>query len=64
MLVEDSNFKMRCMLHTSLSTTPYEAWAGTKPTYEDMKIWGCHVYVVDTEASHKKLSHRTYVGLL
>lgn len=40
---EDSNFKMRRMLHTSLSTTPYKAWNGTEPTYDDMNIWGCHV---------------------
>ena len=60
---EDSNFKMRRMLHTSLSTTPYEAWTGTKPTYDDMKIWGCHIYVVNTEVSRTKLSPRTYVGL-
>ena len=42
---EDSNFKLRRLLHTSISTTPYEAWSNAKPTYNDMKIRGCHVYV-------------------
>ena len=51
------------MLHSSLHTTPYEAWTGTKPKYDDMKIWGCHVYIVDTDVSRTKLSNRTYVGL-
>ncbi len=60
---EDSNFKLRRMLHSSLHTTPFEAWTGTKPQYDDMKIWGCHVYIVDTDISRTKLSNRTYVGL-
>ena len=28
-----------------------------------MKIWGCHVYVVDTSVTRTKLADRTYVGL-
>ena len=60
---EDSNFKLRRMLHTGISMTPYQAWTGTKPTFSDMKIWECHVYVVDMNPSRTKLANRTYVGL-
>ena len=60
---EDSNFKLRRMLHTSISTTPYKAWTKRKPQYSDMKIWGFHVYIVDTDVTRNKVSHRTYVGL-
>ena len=60
---EDANFKLRRMLHTSLNVTPYQAWTGNKPKYADMKIWGCHVYIVDTDVTRTKLDHRTYVGL-
>ena len=60
---EDANFKLRRMLHTALTVTPYQAWNGTKPQYSDMKIWGCHVYIVDTDVTRTKLDNRTYVGL-
>ena len=51
---EDSNFKLQRMLHASISTTPYEAWTNTKLEYNDMKKWGCHVYVVDTDVTRNK----------
>ena len=60
---EDSNLKMRRMLHSAISTTPYYAWTGRLPEFSDMKIWGCHVYVVDTNVNRTKLADRTYVGL-
>ena len=60
---EDAKFKLRRMLHTAIKVTPYQAWTGHKPQYSDMKIWGCHVYIVDTNVTHTKLDHRTYVGL-
>ena len=60
---EDANFKLRRMLHTSIHITPYQAWTGKKPQYSDMKIWGSHVYVVDTDVTRAKLDKRTYVGL-
>ena len=60
---EDANFKLRRMLHTAIKVTPYQAWTGNKPQYSDMKIWGCHVYIVDTNVTRTKLDHRTYVGL-
>ena len=60
---EDATFKLRRMLHTSIKVTPYQAWSGNKPQYSDMKIWGCHVYIVDTDVTRTKLDHRTYVGL-
>ena len=60
---EDANYKLRRMLHSAIHTTPYEAWTKRKPSYSDMKIWGCHVYIVDTDVSRTKLSNRTFVGL-
>lgn len=60
---EDSNFKLGRMLHTATKTTPYQAWSGTKPELADMKIRGCHVYVVGTNVSHTKFSNRTYIDL-
>ena len=60
---EDSNFKMRRMLHTGTNSTPYYEWTGQKPEFSDMKIWGCHVYVLDTNATCTKLADRMYVGL-
>ena len=60
---EDANFKLRRMLHMAIDVTPYQAWTGKKPQYSDMKIWGSHVYVVDTDVTRAKLDKRTYVGL-
>ena len=60
---EDANFKLQRILHTALNITPYEAWNNTKPQYSNMKIWGCHVYIVDTDVTRTKLDHRMYVGL-
>ena len=33
---EDMNFKMRRMLHSAISTTPYYAWTGNLPKFSDM----------------------------
>ena len=60
---EDTNFKLRRMLHTAIKITPYQAWHGNKPQYTDMKIWGSHVYIVNTDVTRMKLDNRTYVGL-
>ena len=60
---EDANFKMRRMLHSSIGKSPYQAWTNKKPEFSDMKIWGSHVYVVDTNVTRTKLADRTYVGL-
>ena len=60
---EDANFKLRRMLHTATHVTPYQAWTGNKPKYSDMKIWGCHIYIVDTDVTRTKLDNRTYVEL-
>ena len=60
---EDANFKLRRMLHTAFQVTPYQAWTGKIPQYSDMKIWGSHVYVVDTTVTRAKLDKRMYVGL-
>ena len=44
---EDAVFKHRRMLHTAIDTTPYKAWFRINPHYDDIKIFGSHVYVVD-----------------
>ena len=51
------------MSHTAIATTPYKAWTGTKQEFADMKIWGCHVNVLDTNVSCTKLANRTHVRL-
>ena len=59
---EDAVFKHRRILHTGLGTTPYKAWFGTNPHYDDMKIFGSHVYIVDTDVTRQKLDNRTFLG--
>jgi hypothetical protein len=36
--------------------TPYEAWCGIKPHINNLRVWGCYVYVRILEP--KKLDHR------
>ena len=45
------------MLHTVIATIPYFAWTGNKPDFANVKIWGCHVYVLDTNVSQTKLAN-------
>ena len=60
---EDANYKLRRMLHTVIHKTPYQAWTDNVPSYNDMKIWGCQVYIINTDVTRTKLENRTYVGL-
>ena len=60
---EDANYKLRRMLHTAIHTTPYQAWTDKVPSYDNMKIWGCQVYIINTDVMRTKLEHRTHVGL-
>jgi len=51
----------RYTLHSTLGTTPYEAWYGIKPSIDNLCVWGCYVYV---RLPHpKKLDHRVTRGL-
>ena len=59
---EDAVFKQRRILHTSIDTTPYQAWFQRKPQYSDMRIFGSHVYVVNTDVTGQKLDTRTFLG--
>jgi hypothetical protein len=40
--------------------TPYEAWYGTKPHINNLRVWGCYVYVHIPDP--KKLDHRVTRG--
>ena len=59
---EDAVFKQRRILHTSIGTTPYYAWFHRKPLYRDMRIFGSHVYIVNTDVTRQKLDTRTFLG--
>ena len=59
---EDVVFKQRRILHTSIGTTPYQAWFDRIPHYRDMRIFGSHVYVVNTDVTRQKLDPRTFLG--
>ena len=60
---EYTNFKLYRMLHTATQTTLYKAWTGNIPDFADMKIWGCHVYILNPDVTYTKLDNHTYVGL-
>ena len=51
------------MLHTAIHKTPYQAWTDKVPSCDDMKIWGCQVYILNMDVTRIKLENRTYVGL-
>ena len=60
---EDTGFKQRRILHTAIGTTPYYAWFNKLPEYDDIRIFGSHVYVVNTDVTRQKLDSRTFLGL-
>ena len=35
--------------------TPYEMWFGRKPSYENLRVWGCLAYVRIPKETRKKL---------
>ncbi len=51
----------RLTLHSALGISPYEAWYGIKPRIDDLRVWGCTVYVREDspKKSHSKV-HRGY----
>ena len=60
---EDTVFKHRRILHTAIGTTPFQAWFNRLPDFNDMRIFGSHVYVVNTDVTRQKLDPRTFLGL-
>jgi hypothetical protein len=35
----------RYTLHSALGITPYEAWYKVKPNIDNLRVWGCYVYI-------------------
>ena len=50
----------RCTYHSALQITPYEAWYGTKPHINHLRVWGCYVYIRNPDP--KKLDNRVTRG--
>jgi len=50
----------RYTFHSALQMTPYEAWYKTKPHIDNLRVWGCYVYVRIHDP--KKLDHRVTRG--
>jgi len=50
----------RYTFHSALNKTPYEAWYGVKPHINNLRVWGCHVYV--RIPNPKKLEQRVVRG--
>lgn len=46
----------------AINTTPYYAWYKRMPDYSDMRVFGSHVYVVNTDITWQKLDTRTFLG--
>jgi hypothetical protein len=47
-------------LHSALDMSPYEAWYQVKPRIDDLRVWGCTVYVRND--STKKSESRVHRG--
>ncbi len=50
----------RYTYHSALQMSPYEAWYGTKPHMDNLRVWGCYVYVRVSDP--KKLDNRVTRG--
>jgi len=50
----------RYTYHSAIDKTPYEAWYGIKPNINNLRVWGCYVYVRVPQP--KKLDHRVVRG--
>jgi len=46
--------------YSPIDMTPYESWYGTKPHINNLRVWGCYVYVRVSDA--KKLDHHVTRG--
>jgi len=54
----------RLTLHSALGISPYEAWYGTKPRIDDLRVWGCSVYVMipSPKKSESRVQHGCFMG--
>ena len=41
---------------------PNFLWHGIRPSYKHIKIWGVRVYIINGQATRKKLYHRSHWG--
>ncbi len=46
--------------HSALGMTPYKGWYGTTPHINNLRVWGCYVYVRVPEPT--KLAPRVHRG--
>ncbi|GAA0176229.1 transmembrane signal receptor [Lithospermum erythrorhizon] len=51
----------RCPTLSVKDKTPQEAWSGTKPTVEHLKVWGCLAHVHIPKVQRSKLDKRSAV---
>eukprot|EP00978_Attheya_sp_CCMP212_P001958 scaffold4052_cov64-Attheya_sp.AAC.7 len=54
---------IRCVLNTQVKMTPYEKWHDIKPSFKDLTVCGCHVYVLNATVTRKALDSRTQTDL-
>ena len=54
--------KARC-IHSAVKKTPYEAMFGSKPDMENIRIFGCKVYVHEESIKRKKLDSKAKPGV-
>jgi hypothetical protein len=54
----------RMTWHSSLKKSPYEAWYGIKPSIDDLRIWGCQVFIKtsDTKKSDPRAVRGYFMG--
>jgi hypothetical protein len=58
-----SIYIIRRTINARIKMTPYEMWHGTKPSFRDLTVFGCHVYVLNATKNRKSLDSRTQTDL-
>jgi len=56
-------FIIRRTINSRIKMTPYEKWHSIKPSFKDLTVFGCHVYVLNATKSRKALDSRTQTDL-
>eukprot|EP00978_Attheya_sp_CCMP212_P033185 scaffold132841_cov57-Attheya_sp.AAC.1 len=51
------------ILNTQVKMTPYEKWHDIKPSFKELTVFGCHVYVLNAKVTRKALDSRTQTDL-
>jgi hypothetical protein len=54
---------IRRVLNQRIKMTPYEKWHSVKPSFKDLTVFGCHVYILNATNSRKALDSRTQTDL-